>query len=371
MAHTGEREAEAMHRAVARAASARRVSAPNPWVGAVVLSAEGEVVGEGATAPPGGPHAEVVALAAAGERARGATAVVTLEPCTHHGRTAPCVHALAAAGVARVVVGLEDPDDRVAGRGVAALRAAGIEVEVGVGADAVRAQLAPYLHQRRTGRAYVVAKVAMSLDARTAAADGTSRWITGEAARADGHRLRAESQAVMVGAGTAIADRPRLTPRGVDGPLGPPPLRVLLDGRGRTPADGPTFDPAEAPTLVITSDAAPERAIDAWRAAGAKVEHVARDVSGVGVDLVAVLELLATHGVLQVLVEGGATLHGSLWRAGLVDELVAYVAPTVLGTRAQPAFVTGGPATLADAPRLRLVDVVPLGQDVRIRWGPG
>ncbi len=360
----------AMRRALELAARGLETADPNPRVGCVIAQGE-EIVGEGWHARAGEAHAEIVALAAAGERAAGATVYVTLEPCSHHGRTPPCVEALIGARVARVVFPIRDPNPRVNGGGAARLAEAGIAAECGLLAAEAGALNAGFLQRMRLGRPWLRLKTAATLDGRTALANGASRWITGEAARADGHRLRAESQAVMVGAGTAIADRPRLTPRGVDGPLGPPPLRVLLDGRGRTPADGPTFDPAEAPTLVITSDAAPERAIDAWRAAGAKVEHVARDVSGVGVDLVAVLELLATHGVLQVLVEGGATLHGSLWRAGLVDELVAYVAPTVLGTRAQPAFVTGGPATLADAPRLRLVDVVPLGQDVRIRWGPG
>src|SRR6184192_119629 len=215
----------AMRRALDLAASVRSSASPNPWVGSVI-----EPGGfEGATQPPGGPHAEIVALQQAGEAARGATLVVTLEPCAHHGRTPPCVDAILAAGVARVVVGIEDPDPNVRGRGIARLREEGVEVEVGVCAAEVRAQLAPYLKHRNTGRPWVVLKLAASADGRTAAPDGSSRWITGEAARADAHRLRAESDAVIVGAATVRADDPSLTVRLADGP---DPLRVVL---GRAP----------------------------------------------------------------------------------------------------------------------------------------
>ena len=221
-----------MLRAAALGRSARRRTAPWPAVGCVIVR-DGAVVGEGATGEyPIGPHAEPAALAAAGDRATGATAYVTLEPCDHHGNTPPCTEALIAAGVTRVVIACADPDDRVAGRGEARLRAAGIEVTVGPGADVVARDLAPYLHHRRTGRAFVTAKVAMSLDARVAAADGTSQWITGEPARADAHELRADVQAVVVGSGTALADRPALTVRGVNDAPARPPLRVVLDGRG-------------------------------------------------------------------------------------------------------------------------------------------
>ncbi|MFZ4585581.1 MAG: bifunctional diaminohydroxyphosphoribosylaminopyrimidine deaminase/5-amino-6-(5-phosphoribosylamino)uracil reductase RibD [Acidimicrobiia bacterium] len=366
MTEWSEREVEAMEQALTLAAGVRRITAPNPWVGCVIVAPSGLFVGEGATAAPGGRHAELAALAAAGERARGATAVVTLEPCAHHGRTPPCIDALAEAGIARVVIGIEDPDDLVAGRGVVALRDRGIQVVVGARAREVRTQLAPYIHQRRTGRAFVVAKSAMSLDGRVAAADGTSQWITGPVARADGHRLRAESQAVMVGAGTALADQPTLTPRDVEGLSGPLPVRVLLDAAGRVPPTGPLFDATLADTLVITTDAASAHTVDGWRAAGAKVEIV--DAWPNGVDLLAVLELLAGAGVLQVLVEGGPTLHGALWDAGLVDEFVAYMAPTVLGSDALPALIANGPATLADAHRLQFLDSAILGPDIRLRW---
>jgi len=351
-----------MRRALLLGNEARRRTGPNPWVGCVLLR-DGAVVGEGASAAPGGPHAEVVALRAAGDRSRGATAVVTLEPCSHHGRTPPCADALVDAGVGRVVAALDDPDPKVAGSGFARLRQAGIDVEIGVGADEATAALAPYLHHRRTGRASCVVKTATSLDGRVGAADGSSRWITGARARADAHELRALSQAIVVGAGTAIADSPELTVRDAEPPPRPP-LRVLLDGRGRVPATGPLFDAALAPTLVCTTDAAAPGAVEAWGSAGAKVAVL--PAAPCGVDLVAVLELLGSEGVLQAMVEGGPTLHGALLRAGLIDRIVAYVAPSVLGATAVPMFGDWTSRTLREAARLEIVDVRRLGDDMRV-----
>jgi diaminohydroxyphosphoribosylaminopyrimidine deaminase/5-amino-6-(5-phosphoribosylamino)uracil reductase len=344
----------------------RRTAPPNPWVGCVLVR-DGAIVGEGSHERPGGPHAEVVALRAAGARSRGATAYVTLEPCAHHGRTAPCADALVAGGVARVVVALCDPDPRVSGRGIAALEAAGVPVEVGLGEEIAAASLRPYLHQRRTGRAFALLKVATSLDGRVAAADGSSRWITGPDARADGHRLRAESQAVVVGAGTALADGPSLTARDVSPQAERQPLRVLLDARGRVPADGPLFDTALAPTLVVTTDAVDPIVFDAWCGAGAKVEVVAPAEGGV--DLTATLELLARHDVVQALVEGGGTLHGAFLREQLADGLVAYVAPIVLGDRARPFAAHLDPA-LTEAPRFHLQSATPVGDDLRLDLTP-
>lgn len=366
-------DTELMDRALARGETARRRSAPNPWVGAVVVR-DGEVVGHGATQPPGGAHAEIEALREAGDRARGATVFTTLEPCAHQGRTGPCVVALAEAGVSRVVVALEDPDPSVAGRGIAQLRDLGVTVDVGIGAAAAARSLAPYLLHRRLGRSFTVVKTAMSLDGRIAARDGSSQWITGAASRADAHRLRAESQAVVIGAGTALADRPRLTVRDADpgaaGLAGPPPMRVLLDATGRVPAEGPLFDAELAPTLVVTTEAAPDAAQRAWLASGAKVLTVPRAPNGTGVDLTATLEVLAGLGVLQALVEGGAALSGSLVEAGLADRLVTYVAPTVLGRDGRPALDLAGPARIADAARWRLVDVARVGTDVRLEYEP-
>jgi len=363
-----EADHEAMHRALEVSRAARTRSAPNPWVGCVVV-AEGAVVGSGASQAPGGDHAEVEALRRAGPRARGATAYVTLEPCAHHGRTAPCADALVAAGVARVVAALTDPDPRVAGGGFDRLRDAGIDVTVGVGADAAARDLAPYLHHRRTGRAFCLAKVATSLDGRVAAADGSSRWITGPEARADAHRLRAESQAIVVGSGTALADRPALTVRDAPAPHRPP-LRVLLDGRGRVPATGPLFDPSLAPTLVVTTERVPAAAIDAWRSSGAKVEVVEAGRGGDGVGVHEVLALLGRLDVLQAMVEGGARLHGALLAAGAIDRLVAYVAPIVLGPAGTPAFDADGPATITDALRWHLTDATAVGDDLRLDLEP-
>ncbi|MBK9178349.1 MAG: bifunctional diaminohydroxyphosphoribosylaminopyrimidine deaminase/5-amino-6-(5-phosphoribosylamino)uracil reductase RibD [Acidimicrobiales bacterium] len=318
-----------MRRAIELAATVRARTSPNPWVGCVILTPGGGVV-EGVTAPPGGPHAEAAAVAGAGESARGATLVCTLEPCAHRGRTPPCADAIVAAGVRRVVVGVEDPDPQVAGRGIARLREAGLEVVVGVAADDVRAQLAPYLKHRATGRPWVVLKLAASLDGRTAAPDGTSRWITGPEARADAHRLRAESDAVIVGAGTVRADDPALTVR--HGP-GRDPRRVVL---GRAPE-------------------------------GARV-HPALELQG---DLGSVLDRLGGEGVVQAMVEGGATVAGAFHRAGLVDRYVVYLAPALFGgDDARPLFAGPGVPTVAELWRGRIVGMQRLGEDVRLELEP-
>src|SRR5215218_7879340 len=288
-----------MARAVALAEGGRGVTSPNPMVGAVLVR-DGRVVGEGFHQAAGGPHAEALALAAAGAAAAGATCYVTLEPCAHHGRTPPCADALVAAGVARVVAAMADPDPRVDGAGLARLRTAGVEVTVGVGADAAAEQNAAYLTHRRLGRPRVTLKAAASLDGKVAAPDGTSQWITGPDARADGHRLRAEADAVLVGAGTALADDPRLTVR-LPGHGGRQPLRVVADAAGRLAPAGHLFD-GEAPTLVATTPAAPAAAVDAWKAAGAEVLICNRAPDG-GVDVEDLLRALAARGVLELLVE--------------------------------------------------------------------
>ena len=323
-------DAAHMARAVALAATVRSMTTPNPWVGSVVVAAEGGRAFEGATTPPGGPHAEVVALDAAvsSGQAEGATLYTTLEPCAHHGRTAPCTEAIIDAGIARVVIGVSDPDARVLGRGIAALRDAGIEVVIGVGAAEVTEQLAPYLKHRRTGRPWVVLKLAATLDGRTAAPDGSSRWITGEAARADVHRLRAASDAVLVGAGTVRVDDPELTVR-----LEPEPLRQ--------------------PLRVVLGQAASD----------ARVQPVV-ELRG---ELGAVLDELGGRGVIQVLVEGGASVAHQFHQAGLVDRYVLYLAPAFLGgDDGRPVFSGPGAATMADVWRGRLVSVARLGDDIRV-----
>ncbi|MGZ4619789.1 MAG: bifunctional diaminohydroxyphosphoribosylaminopyrimidine deaminase/5-amino-6-(5-phosphoribosylamino)uracil reductase RibD, partial [Frankiaceae bacterium] len=298
----------------------------------------------------GGPHAEVVALGAAGERARGGTAVVTLEPCAHTGRTAPCTSALIDAGVRRVVVAVVDPDPVAAG-GAGVLRAAGIDVEVGVGAREAEAVNEHWLHAVRTGRPFVTWKYAASLDGRVAARDGSSRWITGSGARADAHRLRAACDAVLVGVGTVLADDPELTVRDAPSPRGQP-LRVVLDSRGRTPTDARVRN-GSARTLVLT------------------VAEVPSSPGGCGLDLTAVLRVLADREMRRVLVEGGPTVAGAFVDAGLVDEVVAYVAPALLGgPPAYPALAGRGAATIAGIHRLRIVDVERLGADLRVTGRP-
>lgn len=359
-----------MQRAIALGSLGRLTAPPNPWVGCVLVR-DGEVVGEGFHQAPGGAHAEVNALAQAGERARGATAYVPLEPCSHHGRTPPCTEALMAAGVTRVVAALIDPDERVGGTGVRVLREHGVEVAVGVGNEEARESLAPYLFHRMTGRAWCVLKSAISIDGRIAATDGTSRWITGEPARADSHRLRAESQAVLVGSGTALEDRPALTVRHLEPPAGRQPLRVLLDARGRVPANGPLFDTSLAPTLVVTTGAADPKVRAAWSEVGAEVVEVSEGAEGRGIDLEATLEILGARDVLQVLVEGGAALNGALLRTGLANRLVVYVGSKILGAQGHPLVGGPGPATMEDAFPFQLLNATKLGDDVRLEYEYG
>jgi diaminohydroxyphosphoribosylaminopyrimidine deaminase/5-amino-6-(5-phosphoribosylamino)uracil reductase len=351
-----------MARAVALAEGGRGATSPNPLVGAVLVR-DGRVVGEGFHQAAGRAHAEVVALTAAGAEAAGATCYVSLEPCAHQGRTPPCADALVAAGVARVVAAMSDPDPRVDGAGLTRLRAAGVAVELGVGAELAAEQNAAYLTHRRLGRPRVTLKAAASLDGKVAAPDGTSQWITGPAARADGHRLRAEADAVAVGAGTALADDPRLTVR-LPGHAGRQPLRVLVDAGGRVGADGHLLD-GEAETLVATTAAAPATAVDAWKAAGAEI--LVCESAPAGVNLEHLATELGARGVLELLVEGGPRLQASLWAAGLADRLVWYLAPLAMGGDTAPGLLGGaGAATLAAARRLRLASVDRLGDDLRV-----
>ena len=315
-----------MAEAILEGEKARLHAPPNPWVGALVV-VDGHVVASGHTQIPGESHAEVEALRHAGERARGATMVVTLEPCCHVGRTGPCVDAIIEAGITRVVVGVLDPDPRVAGRGVARLRAAGLVVEVGVEIEAVRAQLAAYLWHRVTGRPYVVLKVAATLDGVVAMADGSSQWITGEEARRDAHVLRAQSQAIVVGANTVRLDDPTLNARLDDVTL--EPLRVVL---GHAPA-------------------------------GAKV-HPCWERQG---ELGTLLDELGEHDILQVLVEGGATVASAFLEAGLVNHVVWYVAPAFAGSAAgRGALARLSTPSMASLRRASFADVRRVGEDVRM-----
>jgi len=316
---------QSMREAVLVAASARLTCRPNPWVGAVIVAVDGRRF-SGFTQPVGQAHAEVQALRAAGNAARGATMFVTLEPCNHFGRTPPCTEAIIAAGIKHVVVGVLDPDSRVAGTGVARLREAGIRVDVGVSADLVADQLAPYLHHRRTGRPFVVLKLAMTIDGYIAAKSGSGGWITGETARQRVHQMRAESDAILVGAGTVRADDPQLTVREVSGPS---PRRIVL---GRAPRD-------------------------------ARV-HPCTEWSGSLPDL---LDSLGSEGIVQLMVEGGAKTAASFHEAGLINRYVFHIAPAVMGGGdAVAAFAGDTAATLADVWRGRLVSTQALGDDVEV-----
>ncbi len=320
---------QAMQLAVATAAQARLRSRPNPWVGAVITNSSG-VIAAGATEAVGGAHAEIVALRAAGDRARGATLYTTLEPCHHTGRTGPCTKAIIDAGISRVVVGVVDPDEQVSERGIGFLREAGILVEVGVGAHDVTAQLAPYLYHRRTKRPFVVLKMASTIDGRTSAADGTSKWITGQDARKRVHELRAESDAILVGAGTVRADDPYLDVRDA---AGSSPRRIVL---GK---------------------------IDS----GAHV-HPCLEYSG---ELSPLLDTLGGEGIIQLLVEGGPRVAASFHNQGLVNRYVMHVAPAIAGgDDAYPMFRGPAAGTMADMWRGRIVATTRLGDDLEIVLEP-
>jgi diaminohydroxyphosphoribosylaminopyrimidine deaminase/5-amino-6-(5-phosphoribosylamino)uracil reductase len=340
-----------------------RVS-PNPMVGAVVVRDQ-QVLGEGWHEGPGTEHAETMALRAAGPRARGATAICSLEPCNRFGRTPPCTRALIEAGVARVVIGATDPNLGEDAPGLAELRAAGIEVVQGPLADEARRLNEAFERHVRTGVPFTVLKMAMSLDGKTAAADGTSRWITGPGARADVQRLRAAADAVVVGAGTVLADDPALTVRDPRYTDARPPLRVVADTAGRVPPAGRLFDGA-APTLVATTDLAPEERIRGWADAGAEVVVVDRDETG-GVSLPSLFAWLGKRDIQSVLVEGGPILAWSAVRDDAIDKVVMYVAPSLLGGASASGVLAGaGFAPVAEAFRLRFSSAERLDGDLRV-----
>lgn len=353
---------------------------PNPRVGCVIAHAS-EVVGTGWHQRAGEPHAEVFALREAGDRSRGATACVTLEPCSHHGRTPPCADALIAAGVKRVVIASDDSNPQVDGRGIARLRAAGITVETGLMREEARELNIGFFSRIERGRPFVRVKLAMSLDGRTALASGQSKWITGDAARADVQRWRARSSAILTGRGTVLADDPRLTVRLTDetpsselsrSPALPSeergqialPLRVVLDRQLQTPAGSHVLD-GSTPTLVLHGAAA-SCADDRF----ARVERIAVATRDDALDLGAVLALLAARGCNELQVEAGPTLCGALFAAGLVDELLLYVAPVLLGDSARPLLKLPPLSEMARRWQLQTVDQRQLGLDWRLRLRP-
>ena len=350
-----------MARALRLAALGEYTTRPNPMVGCVLAHGD-EVVGEGWHRRAGEPHAETHALEAAGDRAKGATAYVTLEPCAHTGRTGPCAEALVAAGVARVVAAMQDPFPKVDGSGLERLRAAGVVVETGLMEAGARELNRGFVSRMVRGRPWLRVKLATSLDGRSALASGDSKWISCEASRLDVHRWRARSGALLTGAGTVLADDPSLTVRLPDGEDFVPPLRVVLDpglattGRGR-------IREGDAPTLYL-------HAPDVKKARDLAAEHAHVPVDRAMFDLRAVLQLLGTRGINEVQVEAGATLAGAFMDAGLVDELLLYVAPVVLGGHARPLFDGVDVGTMAERMELRVVDTRRLGADIRVLLRP-
>lgn len=337
-----------MERAIQLGEKGRFTAPPNPWVGCVVVK-NNTIVGEGFSSPAGGPHAEVHALKQAGSHAKGATLYVTLEPCCHHGRTPPCIDAILQTGIQEVIIGVEDPDSRVQGKGIAALKKQGITVHSGVLEKEVTASLRSYLHHRKTGLPYVVLKSALSLDGKIAAPDGTSQWLSSPESLEATQDLRAASQAILIGSGTALHDKPRLTVRKY--PL--KPLRVVIDRRGRLPPAGPLFDPPLAPTCIFT-----ETPRSDWK----NVEVITLKPCSIPV----ILKSLGERGILQLLVEGGASLFSAFVKEDLFQECELDIAPLFLGKGALSLMQLPLLESLSQSNRLTVTSTHQLGDTVHI-----
>ncbi|MDR2030858.1 MAG: bifunctional diaminohydroxyphosphoribosylaminopyrimidine deaminase/5-amino-6-(5-phosphoribosylamino)uracil reductase RibD [Azoarcus sp.] len=350
---------EAMARALALAAQGLATATPNPRVGCVILR-DGKTVGEGWHRRAGEPHAEVLALAEAGEAARGATAYVTLEPCAHFGRTPPCADALAAAGIVRVVAAMQDPNPKVAGRGLARLRAAGIAVECGLLHDEARELNPGFISRMTRQRPWMRLKAAATLDGKTALENGLSQWITGPEARADGHRWRARACAILTGIGTVKADDPQLTVRAL--PCERQPLRILVDARLEVPPDVRILQ--GAPALIITAADTGEAHAQRLTAAGHRVLHLPGAEGRV--DLPALPRELAALELNEIHIEAGARLNGALLAAGCVDELLLYLAPIAVGSAARGIFDLPALTALDTAHRFAIRDCAKIGEDLRI-----
>ncbi|SFI86994.1 diaminohydroxyphosphoribosylaminopyrimidine deaminase [Jannaschia pohangensis] len=337
---------------------------PNPAVGCVI-ERDGIVLGRGRTANGGRPHAETLALAQAGTAARGATAYVTLEPCAHHGLTPPCADALVAAGLARVVIARRDPDPRVDGGGIALLRAAGVDVVEGVLADRATELQAGFISRVTRGRPLVTLKLATTLDGRIATASGESQWITGPAARTHVHAMRAIHDAILVGAGTARADDPSLTVRGM-GDV-PQPVRITISRHLNLPLDSNLTRGGGGPVWMLHAEGTSQAACDAMSARGVALVPCPTGPGG-QVDLAEALQILGQRGLTRLYCEGGGTLAAALLSAALVDRLDCYTAGAAIGAEGTPSLGAMGLAALAEAPRLRLVDIRTLGPDILHRW---
>ncbi|TVP82803.1 MAG: bifunctional diaminohydroxyphosphoribosylaminopyrimidine deaminase/5-amino-6-(5-phosphoribosylamino)uracil reductase RibD [Alkalicoccus sp.] len=347
-----------MKLAIEMAASAKGQTSPNPLVGAVIVK-QGEVIGLGAHLKAGEKHAEKHALDMAGSRAEGADMYVTLEPCSHTGRTPPCADAVIDAGIKRVFIGSDDPDPRVSGRGINKLRKAGVEVHTGFLKEEADALNFVFFHFAVTKTPYVTLKMAASIDGKIAASSGESKWITGSASRMDGHFLRHENDAILAGIETILADNPLLTTRLPQG--GKNPLRIILDSRLRIPSDAKALN-EEAPSWIFTTEQAEESRIKELREAGVTVTVM----SGFTIQLDEVMEKLGQADVSSLLVEGGGTVHDSFLREKLFQQVVLYMAPLLIGGKDAPSSVSGsGIHRLADVPRLKLLSVERLGEDTK------
>ena len=354
-----------MARALELAALGQYSTKPNPCVGCVIVK-KGDIVGEGWHEKAGEPHAEVHALKKAGVNASGATVYVTLEPCSHHGKTPPCAEALIEAGVNHVVIAMQDPNPLVAGMGMSKLREAGVTVSCGLLKNQAQALNKSFCHKMMTGKPYMTSKVAMSLDGRTAMASGESQWITGFRARQDVHRLRAQSDIVLTGVGTVLADNPKLTAReGLGGLSVTQPRIVILDSTLKTPLDAAVFKEGSEVTILTCSH--DEQAVLALKKAGCGVVIVDANDKG-QVDLHAVETWLAMQAVNSVMIEAGALLNGAFMQMGMIDELIIYMAPSVLGTEARGAFSMPTVSTLSDRVQLKYVGMEQLDEDVKLTY---
>lgn len=351
-----------MRRALRLARKAIGWTSPNPPVGAVIVKGN-SLIAEGYHEGAGKPHAEAVALAKAGEKAEGATLYVTLEPCDHYGRTPPCTQAIIAAKVQRVVVGTVDPNPIVNGRGIARLKAAGIEVTVGVLEEEAKELIAPFAKFITQRIPFITLKLAMSADGKIATRTRESKWLTGELARRYAHKLRHEHDAVMVGVGTVLTDDPQLNVRLVKGKV-KQPIRVVVDSQARTPPTAKVIRSADTPCIIAVTEKAPNERVEALRRAGAEVWQLPSDSNG-QVDLRELLKQLAERDIVSVLVEGGSELSGSFVKQGLVDRVILFIAPLLIGGRnAVPAIGGEGVDKLTDALRLTKIRLRRLGEDL-------
>ncbi len=352
-----------MQLALDLAASAKGNTNPNPLVGAVLVK-DGVIVGTGLHRKAGEPHAEVHAFRMAGEHAKGATLYVTLEPCSHYGKTPPCANLVKESAVSRVVVAMQDPNPAVAGRGIQLLRDAGIEVEVGVLEAQARRLNERFIHNMLTKRPFILAKYAMTLDGKIAAHTGHSKWVTGEAAREDVHRIRHEVDGILVGVGTVLADNPSLTTR-LKEQYGKNPVRIIMDSSLRTPAHANVLCVEEAKTIIVCSENADPQKITAFEEKGVTVLPVQHNSEGLVID--DMLEKLYQYGITDILVEGGSTINASFLQQGAINKYMIYIAPKILGGRLSLTPIAGqNPASMDEALDVEFASFEQVGQDLRI-----